>query len=194
MKGDKFKMDENINGVDIVKAAETANLRIKEALKKSETGILSGKAVSAIYGLVQANAVTDDDTVKTFASTISNCQNVFSGVEWHVGMQTKPGDIIHYDNYNFIYSGKESMTHSNPLFYPGAKGVYYWQVIPETKDDWKVWPDIPDAVCAVLMGESWWNVEKTKLYTWNGADTTSCVWAPSDSINEWIYKDIVEVQ
>ncbi len=186
-------MDEKTNDIDIIQAATLTNQRIKEALEKSAAGVTSGQAVSAIYGLVQANAVMDDATAKTFAATISNCQGVFAATEWYVGMTTKPGDIVHYGNYNFIYSGTEPMTHSNQLFYPGAIGVYYWQVIPETKDDWKVWPDIPDVACAVLTGESWWNIEKTKLYTWNGADTTSCVWAPSDTVNEWTYKDIVEV-
>lgn len=180
-------MDEK-QEVDIIALAKKAN----EALKRVILGenLSGGSAVAAMYTLVQDNAVKDADTARKFASNVSCCIGVFGGREWQEGMQTAPGDFVKYNGYTFIYTGKEPMIHTNPLYYPGAVGVYYWQVIPEMKEGWRIWPDIPDISCSVLQGESWWNVDGTKLYTWNGLDNPNCVWEPSDSVSEWTSKKV----
>lgn len=120
------------------------------------------------------------------ASLISKIASSTDVREWAEGMTTNPGDMV-YDpegNYVYIYTGSSAMTHINPLFYPGSAGVYYWSVIPNTLDGVKVYPDISGIIVAVKHGEPWWNVDKTAIYTWNGADNDSCVWPPADG-NEW---------
>lgn len=97
-------------------------------------------------------------------------------------MTTNPGDVV-FDpegKYRYIFTGNEPMTHSNPLFYPGAAGVYYWAIIPRLKDFIKVYPDIEGIIVSVKQGEIWWNTDETMQYRFIGQDNASCVWAPSD--------------
>lgn len=111
----------------------------------------------------------------------------FSDVkDWEVGMTTEPGDRVldPEGKYVYVYGGAEAMTHANPLFYPGADGVYYWHIVPETLGGWKVYPDIPGIVVAVKKGEIWWDTYREERFRWKGVDNPNCVWPPIDG-NEW---------
>lgn len=114
--------------------------------------------------------------------------------DWVPGMTTNPGDAVKdpLGEYTYIYGGKEPMTHTNPTFYPGAEGVYYWHIVPKTLNGYKVYPDIPGIVVAVKHGEIWWDTYEDEMFVWKGADNPNCVWPPIEG-NEWdAIKEVIE--
>lgn len=134
-----------------------------------------------------AAAGTDQSKQRRVASKIATFQRMTNAKDWEPNMTTEPGDIV-YDpdhNYQYIFSGNASMTHSNPLYYPGSAGVYYWLVIPRIKDFVKIYPDVQGIIVSVKQGEIWWNTSETAKYEWVGVDNDNCVWPPQDGMNEW---------
>lgn len=147
-------------------------------------------AMQAMAPLIAANEVRanagDDALNRSFAAKASALAAISDVREWEVNMVTSPGEMV-YDpdkKHVYIYTGTTPMTHSNPTFYPGSAGVYYWMIIPELLDGVKVYPDISGIIVSVKHGEQWWNTTKTAVYTWNGVDNNACVWPPMDG-NEW---------
>lgn len=123
---------------------------------------------------------------RELASEVAHMVPLVDKLTWSVGMTTKPGDIVldPLEEYAYLYTGAEQMTHTNPMFYPGAFGVYYWAIIPKLRDFIKVYPNVDGIIVAVKQGEEWWNVDQTKVFRWKGADNLNCVWPPVEG-NEW---------
>lgn len=109
-----------------------------------------------------------------------------------VGLVTPPGTPVKASEaaeYTYLYSGAKEMEHSNPLFYPGASGVYYWAIIPHTKDGHKIFPDVSGIVVAVKKDELWWDPTGTKLYRWNAADWANCsstYYPGATEVHQWV--------
>lgn len=126
----------------------------------------------------------------------AKCRKVIGGLtktiefspakDWVPGMTTQPGDAVKdpKGEYTYIYGGKEPMEHTNPLFYPGSEGVYYWHIVPKTLNGHKVYPDIPGVIVAVQNGEIWWDAYEEERFRWKGVDNPNCVWPPIQG-NEW---------
>lgn len=131
-------------------------------------------------------AAEDQAQTRELASEVASFVSLAAVTPWSVGMTTKPGDIVldPLEEYQYIYTGTSEMTHTNPMFYPGASGVYYWAIIPKMKDFIKVYPDVDGIIVAVKQGEKWWNTDQTQVFTWKGADNANCVWPPVEG-NEW---------
>lgn len=133
-------------------------------------------------------STASEDQVKTreIASEVAPLVSLTDRKPWTVGMTTNPGDIVldPLGDYAYIYTGKNEMTHTNPSFYPGSAGVYYWAIIPKTKSLVKVYPGIDGIIVAVKKGEVWWNIDQTQLFSWKGEDNPNCVWPPQEG-NEW---------
>lgn len=124
---------------------------------------------------------------QTFSLTdTAKSAGLVDAVPWSVGMTTKPGDIVldPMGEYAYLYTGTDAMTHTNPMFYPGASGVYYWAIIPRVKNLIKIYPDVEGIIVAVKHGEKWWNTDQTQIFTWKGVDNQNCVWPPVEG-NEW---------
>lgn len=131
-------------------------------------------------------AASDQAKQRAVAAKYATYQALTDAKDWEPGMTTEPGDIV-YDpdhNYKYIYTGQDTYKHTNPLFYPGAAGVYHWAVIPKIKDFIKVYPDVQGIIVAVKQGESWWNQSMTQVFKWKGVDNANCVWPPVEG-NEW---------
>lgn len=164
----------------------------KDRRKSAE--ILHGMSEIASMAIRPSVVMANEDQEKNrmLASSIASFSEYVSLNEWSEGMTTQPGDLVMdpEQNYTYIYSGKDAMTHSNPLFYPGATGVYYWAIIPKVKDGIKIYPDISGIIVAVKKGETWWNTTADKKYEWVGEDNANCVWAPGTAPTMWT--EIVE--
>lgn len=133
------------------------------------------------------DAGTNQAKQRQIASDTATFQLLTNGRDWEVNMTTNPGDIV-YDpdhNYRYIFTGTETYKHTNPLFYPGAAGVYHWAIIPRIKDFIPIYPAVEGIIVSVKNGSIWWNTEETQKYKWVGVDNDNCVWPPSDSVNEW---------
>ncbi len=156
-----------------------------------QLGFQIGQAIKAQSTLIsrQSIVLADGDAAKVRAIACEHLPALSKTLdikEWQQGMTTQPGDLV-YDpdkKYIYVYSGASAMTHANPLFYPGSAGVYYWAIVPEMHNGYKVYPDISGIIVAVKNGEPWWNSTKTKLYRWLGVDNNACVWPPVSG-NEW---------
>lgn len=174
------------------------NETVQKAIEVRNT--MQSLANAVAYGLVpyyfHSVALEGPDTQDTVQSKVRKAINGVSLIEdsfskltvvkdWEVGLTTAPGDMV-YDpdkKYIFVYSGESLMTHSNPEFYPGAQGVYYWEVIPKAKDCVKIYPDI-NVTVAVTKDEIWWDPVMEHKWRWLGADNNNCVWPPQEG-NEW---------
>lgn len=166
--------------MDLKKAAEKVNYELLRARHMNLFGI----QVVVEQRVKDANG--DVEKGNALAQSIAMFASALKDYSWEVGITTRPGDIV-FDpdgKYRYLYTGKEEMTHTNPLFYPGAQGVYYWSIIPNVKSFIKVYPDIPNLTVAVKHGEHWWNSEETAIFEWIGADNDYCVWPPVEG-NEW---------
>lgn len=176
------------------------DLELSEVIERkiaSETSDLyTGVSAFSRFALRSNVVLADGDADKNrvLASEFSPILSLDldSVLYWSEGMTTQPGDLVMdpEQNYTYIYSGKDAMTHSNPLFYPGATGVYYWAIIPKVKDGFKIYPDISGIIVAVKKGETWWNTTADKKYEWVGEDNANCVWAPGTAPTMWT--EIVE--
>lgn len=160
-----------------------------ESLRKEAEG-LKGTIGDVASMALKSNVILsggNQDTNHVLASDFAIASEYLEAASWSEGMTTQPGDLVMDpdQNYTYIYTGKEAMTHSNPLFYPGATGVYYWAIIPRLKDGIKVYPDISGIIVAVKKGETWWNTSSDKKYKWVGEDNANCVWAPGTAPTVW---------
>lgn len=166
--------------MDILKTAEKVNYEMLRARHMALFGtqvILEQRAGDAAGDAIESSKLAQ--SIATFA-------NLLQDYEWKVGMTTKPGDIVIDPDgkYRYLFTGKEVMTHTNPLFYPGAQGVYYWSIIPDVKSFIKIYPNIPNLTVSVKHGEQWWNTDETAIFEWLGEDNDYCVWPPVEG-NEW---------
>ena len=117
-----------------------------------ELGILMGKALRGTTSIaslvVKQNVVAiNGDTAearKFSCSYVADMETLLPIRPWAEGMTTEPGELVYDpDGVNhYMYSGAEKMTHSNPTFYPGASGVYYWSIVPDVLNGAKVFPNI----------------------------------------------------
>lgn len=126
------------------------------------------------------------DKARSVVNDLAPAADFLEAKDWEAGMTTQPGDLV-YDpehNYVYAYTGATAMTHSNPTFYPGAAGVYYWAIVPRCKDGIKIYPNIEGIIVYVKHGEKWWDTEREHVYSWNGVDNPNCVWPPMPG-NEW---------
>lgn len=133
-----------------------------------------------------STAAEDQAQTREIASEIAPFVSLAEQKPWSVGMTTKPGDVVldPIGEYAYIYTGTSEMTHTNSAFYPGAAGVYYWAILPKTKNLIKVYPNIDGIIVAVKHDEKWWNVDQTQIFKWKGADNANCIWPPVEG-NEW---------
>lgn len=169
----------------LVEKAKLVNKRLREQKRYLQEDL--PKMVSEV--------ITDADTghrpekARMFAANIAPVQGIIGNrKDWEPGMTTNPGDVVfNPDNgYHFIYSGEPNYTHANPTFYPGAQGVYYWQIIPQVDllTGIKIYPDLPGITVSVRNGEKWYGPDM-KLYQFIGANNDNCVWAPGTAPTLW---------
>ncbi len=106
------------------------------------------------------------------------------------GLVTHPGDVVVNENSSqrYLYVGKEKMIHSNPTYYPGAPGVYYWNIVPSMKSGSKVFPNVDGQVIAVQPGEKWWNPTEDTLYEWAGEayDCPTNFYPGAAGVHQWV--------
>lgn len=106
------------------------------------------------------------------------------------GLVTHPGDVVVNEgsSQRYLYVGKEKMIHSNPTFYPGAQGVYYWNIVPSMKNGSKIFPDVQGQVIAVQPGEKWWNPTGDTLYEWTGEayDCPTNYYPGAAGVHQWV--------
>lgn len=140
------------------------------------------------YMVASRTSTAADDQAQTreIACEVAPFVSLVEQKPWSVGMTTVPGDIVldPIGEYAYIYTGTSEMSHTNPAFYPGASGVYYWAILPKTKDFVKVYPNIDGIIVAVKHDEKWWNVDQTQTFKWKGTDNANCIWPPVEG-NEW---------
>ena len=166
---------------------EAALPRIKARMKKADSfDILMPATLSVSIQLADGNP----DKGRQVASMAAPIAELMQAKDWHPGMATDPGDLV-YDpqkQHIYIYTGKTAMVHSNHLFYPGASGVYYWAIVPDMHEGYKVYPGyLTGIIVAVKRDEVWWNTAKTKRYRWNDADNAACVWQPGQQgVHQWV--------
>ena len=96
-----------------------------EEIKKLRTEVEETTAylVDASELALRSSVILADgnaDANRVLASDVSGLATKIPAKEWHEGMVTNPGDLVFDPDkiYTYIYSGKEAMTHSNPLFIP----------------------------------------------------------------------------
>ncbi len=133
-------------------------------------------------------AAGDAAKAREIASAAAEAADLLPRREWATGMTTQPGDIVLDPDgaYAYVYSGKATMTHNNPTFFPGAAGVYHWAIISRVVGGIKVYPDIDGIIVAVRQGERWYDREAAKLYTWTGVDNAACSWYPGQAgVHQW---------
>lgn len=156
----------------------------------SSLGSIVVKAFLPVFMSEMVKAANGDgETIRGNISNISIAEKVISkeAKEWEVGMKTSPGDIVKspIDDFIYVYSGQTEMTHANSLFYPGAEGVYYWEIIPKTHQGVKVYPPYGSNVTiAVKKNEIWYDHLLESKWRWKGEDNSNCVWPPQEG-NEW---------
>lgn len=138
-------------------------------------------------GMILANG--DAAKARKVVSAMVASVSLLEARPWVAGMTTAPGELVEAPDkkYLFAYSGKEPMTHGNPLFYPGASGVYYWAVVPNVKDGIPLYPDLPGIIVAVKKNQLWWDVAGTSLYRWTAADWSDCSYPPgAPGVHQWV--------
>lgn len=156
----------------------------------SSIGSVVAKALLPVFmGEMVKSANGDASTIRAGLSNISIAESVIreDAKEWTVGLKTNPGDIVKspIDDFIYIYSGPTETTHTNPLFYPGAEGVHYWEIIPKTYQGVKVYPPYgPSIIVAVKKNEIWYDPLLKSKWRWKGEDNNDCVWPPQEG-NEW---------
>lgn len=155
------------------------------SLLKAQKSAISFAMKSAIMNMVK-EADGSLEQGRDVACSIAPYSSFIEDREWSEGMITNPGDIV-FDpekNYRYIFTGTSTMTHSNPSFYPGSSGVYYWAIIPKIKDECKIYPNIEGIIVSVKHNELWWDTNEEHIYRWVGQDNQNCFWPPQES-NEW---------
>lgn len=187
-------VEQEIDGERILVETE-AHVRQRILSEQNSRLLIEAESLKEIIGDVGSMALKpnviladgNQDANRVLASDFAVASEYLGAASWSEGMTTRPGDLVMDpdQNYTYIYTGKVTMTHSNPLFYPGATGVYYWAIIPKVKDGFKIYPDISGIIVAVKKGETWWNTTADKKYKWVGEDNANCVWAPGTAPTMW---------
>jgi len=129
------------------------------------------------------------DSARIVASMAAPASALLTAREWYQGMTTAPGDLIYDPQQRFIYifTGTTPMTHTNPLFFPGAAGVFHWAIVPEMHEGYRVWPDVEGIIVAVQQDEIWWNTDKTARFQWNAVSNTAAHWQPGQTgVHQWV--------
>lgn len=160
--------------------AKALNERLKaEKLAISET-------IPNLLKMGASSFSSDQTKIRQLSMEIAPATAFIPAKTWEVGMVTDPGDIVTDPdgNYYYLFASDTQMTHTNPLFYPGSVGVYYWHIIPKTKNGTKIYPDITGIIVSVKHDELWYDVNSEHLYRWKGVDNPNCVWSPVEG-NEW---------
>lgn len=156
-------------------AAETIRTRREERLALASEVQAQQGAIDTIPNLLNRSMVLaagDAAAARIFATQIAGAVSALEAKEWAVNLTTQPGDVVWNPDKTarYIYSGKDPMTHANPLFFPGSTGVYYWAIIPDLLNGVKVFPNVSGIVVFVAKGDVWYNPGRTKMYTWTGDD------------------------
>jgi hypothetical protein len=130
------------------------------------------QAVPDMLSLSIRSAEGDQAKARQIALAAAAAVPLLAVRDWQPGMATEPGDPVYGldRDYVYLYSGKDPYTHSNPGFYPGASGVYYWSIVPSLYKGEPVFPDIPNIVVFTRQGSIWWNHDKAARYRWTGND------------------------
>lgn len=156
----------------------------------SSLGMIVAKALLPVFmenTVIGAN--NDGSLVRATISNISVAEQTLyqDAKDWEVGMATKPGDFVKspIDDFMYVFSGSTEMTHTNSLFYPGAQGVYYWEIVPKNHQGVKVYPPYGSNITvAVKKDEIWYDTSLEHKWRWKGEDNNNCVWPPQEG-NEW---------
>lgn len=148
---------------------------------------------NAIAGLMRLAMVMSEGApgpAREAASSIAEAASFLQARAWEAGMETQPGDLVcdPQGEYVYAFGGASPMRHDNPLYYPGAQGVYFWAVVPEVFEGDKVFPRAQGIAVAVRQGEVWWDKERTARFRWEGEDNDSVTsnWHPgAEGIYQW---------
>jgi len=140
--------------------------------------------------LAGALSLTGGDTGGTrwVASMASAAMGFVDARRFETGMETMPGDLVYGPDgvHIYIFTGAEPMTHSNPTFFPGASGVFYWSIVPKMHEGYRAYPDVVGIIVAVRRGEIWWNAERTARFRWESEDNNAVVWPPGAvGVHQW---------
>lgn len=159
-------------------------IKVNSIIKSQRSAIRNTIPRMMNESMISANG--DAAKARISVSFLGESASLLTVKNWNINMVTNPGDLVKSPDTEFVYvySGKDVMTHSNPLYFPGSVGVYYWTIVPEVKNGFKVYPDINGIIVAVKKDEVWWNTTKTQKFYWKGADNANCVWPPVVG-NEW---------
>ena len=148
---------------------QAAAPRIRERMRKADSfDVVVPSVISHSILFADGNA----DKARQVAAIAAQVADLVTVLAWSAGMTTGPGDFVRdpAGERVYLYTGKDAMTHSNPTYYPGATGVYYWAIVPDMHKGHKVFPNMSGTVVFVKKDELWWNPGKTALYKWNAAD------------------------
>jgi len=156
----------------------------------------SSKDISSVIMPLLFGAATlaagSADNARIVASMAAPAADLIDARAWYVGMTTGPGDLV-YDpdkRHIYIFTGAEAMTHSNPLFFPGAAGVFYWTIVPEMHEGFRVYPDVTGIIVAVRRDEIWWNQDRTARFSWDAVDNSAAHWPPgAPGVHQWVRID-----
>lgn len=158
---------------------------------RAKSGLFDQEVPNILQAAFMA-AAGDATKQRQITSAAATAAEQLEAKIYTVGLVTPPGTPVKASEeaeYTYLYSGATEMTHSNPLFYPGASGVYYWAIIPHTKNGHKIFPDVEGIVVAVKKDELWWDPTGTKLYRWNADDWADCssVYYPGAAgVHQWM--------
>lgn len=180
----KKKISETMVEKGLLERVEAALPIIAERMRKAA-------AFSTVVPMMLSANVqlaTTDNQIRMLASDTAPIADLIPVRAWEVGMTTVPGDLVHDPEGRFVYifTG-EQMTHSNPTFFPGAQGVFYWTIIPKIHEGYRVFPNIQGIIVAVRRGEIWWNSAKTARFRWNAVDNFAAHWQPgAPGVHQWV--------
>lgn len=156
--------------MDRVERAQAWN----ERMKAQRTAIEDTLPAFANESMKLANG--DAAKGREVAAILVDAVPLLTVLDWEVNMTTNPGDLVRSPDGKFVYaySGKAAMKHTNSTFYPGSVGVYYWAIVPNTRDGIPIFPDVQGIIVAVKKDQLWYDVTGATLYRWNAADWTDC--------------------
>ena len=143
-------------------------------------------------GMVAANG--DAGRASAVAGAAAEAAETLDAKVYATGLVTNPGDpVVRGGNGQvYLYSGTAPMTHSNPLFFPGASGVYYWAIVPRLYKGIPVFPHTAGIVVFVKRGSVWWDPPCTATYKWDAADYNcpSVHYPGAAGVHQWAAHDM----
>lgn len=167
------------------RAAQIAPLMRRDRQKAASFG----ETVPSLLQAGMVAAANDYAKGRQVAAAAAQAAPLLEAKPYAVGLVTNPGDPVQGDGYVYLYSGKDTMTHNNPLFYPGSVGVYYWAIVPNIKDGVKIFPGNSGIIVAVEKDEIWYNPAGTKKYRWNADNWTDCpsnYYPGAAGVHQWV--------